>query len=260
MSKHHGRQLNWHPGRQSSLDAFHRPTPLLLSAPMVLQDMEAACPPVYDQGQEGSCTANAVTGAFQIKEHIEGRGVDPGPASRQAVYYWARRRVGNQAIDSGSTISDTMWAALTYGLPLESLWTYDMPIDEEPPAEVYADGLKRRPTGKMIARVRQDLPNLYATLAGNDPIPCGFTVYTSFMDQAMASSGIWHGIQPGDQVEGGHAVCMVGYNPVTRMFKFRNSWGANWGIRGYFWMPESIVLGPDFSDFIAAVDAPKAAA
>ncbi len=32
---------------------------------------------------------------------------------------------------------------------------------------------------------------------------------------------------------GGHAVCLVGYSDKTQMFKFKNSWGPNWGENGY---------------------------
>ena len=31
-------------------------------------DLRAQCPPVYDQGQLGSCTANAIAGAVQYDE------------------------------------------------------------------------------------------------------------------------------------------------------------------------------------------------
>jgi len=35
----------------------------------------------------------------------------------------------------------------------------------------------------------------------------------------------------------GHAVALVGYDDVRRAFKLRNSWGTDYGERGYAWMP-----------------------
>jgi C1A family cysteine protease len=48
---------------------------------------------------------------------------------------------------------------------------------------------------------------------------------------------------------GGHAVDVVGYNDGVRCpntlasgaFLCRNSWSANWGMAGYFWLPYEFV-------------------
>jgi hypothetical protein len=254
---HENRVLNWHPGLRSvPLDIHHAPK--LLQGALTLIDMEAAGPAIFDQGQEGSCTANAVTGVFELKERLNG--YDLGPGSRQAIYALARAMRGNLKHDTGSTISDTMAVVLKYGLPSEAICPYSVGlVTTLPGPDVLADGLKRRPDAKMIVRVHQDMANLWNTLSEDDPIAFGFTVYTSFMSGTMAKSGIWHGHQKGDKVEGGHAVALIGYSPMTRMFKCRNSWGAGWGIRGTFWLPQDFVLSQDCDDFMAAVDAPKVA-
>ncbi len=42
----------------------------------------------------------------------------------------------------------------------------------------------------------------------------------------------------------------VGYDEAERRFIVRNSWGADWGIKGYFTMPYDYVLDPSLaSDF-----------
>ena len=45
----------------------------------------------------------------------------------------------------------------------------------------------------------------------------------------------------GWQVIGGHAVMAVGYNDAQQEFIFRNSWGADLGDHGYFYLPYSYV-------------------
>ena len=43
-----------------------------------------------------------------------------------------------------------------------------------------------------------------------------------------------------EQWLGGHAVCVIGYDDSTRMFKMRNSWGTSWGKSGNFRMSYDI--------------------
>ena len=65
----------------------------------------------------------------------------------------------------------------------------------------------------------------------------GFTVYSEFESQQVAASGIVPMPSPADQVVGGHAVVLVGYNDAVDRFRVRNSWGTGWAQAGYFEMP-----------------------
>jgi C1A family cysteine protease len=38
---------------------------------------------------------------------------------------------------------------------------------------------------------------------------------------------------PGGVFEGGHAVLVVGYDDKKKRFRFQNSWGTDWGARGF---------------------------
>src|SRR6267143_5898468 len=44
-----------------------------------------------------------------------------------------------------------------------------------------------------------------------------------------------------------HAVLVVGYNDKDRRFILRNSWGKNWGLKGYFTLPYEYLLDSDLS-------------
>src|ERR1700758_5646480 len=70
-------------------------------------DLTSACPPVYDQGQLGSCTANAIAGAIefdQIKQNLSPIFVP----SRLFIYYNERAMEGTVSSDSGAQIRDGM--------------------------------------------------------------------------------------------------------------------------------------------------------
>jgi C1A family cysteine protease len=53
-----------------------------------------------------------------------------------------------------------------------------------------------------------------------------------------------------DHLEGGHAVMAVGYDNSKSALIVRNSWGVNWGLDGYFYLPyDYIELAHLASDF-----------
>jgi C1A family cysteine protease len=85
-------------------------------------------------------------------------------------------------------------------------------------------------------------------LADGYPFVFGFTVYESFESEAVAKSGKLNMPAKNEQVVGGHAVMAVGYDDKTKRFLIRNSWGAGWGISGYFTMPYDYLLNENLSD------------
>jgi hypothetical protein len=62
----------------------------------------------------------------------------------------------------------------------------------------------------------------------NGPLPVYITVYSDFF---AYSSGVY--VRISDHVEGGHIVCMVGWDDVENCWICKNSWG-DWGEDGYF--------------------------
>ncbi len=62
----------------------------------------------------------------------------------------------------------------------------------------------------------------------NGPLPVYLTVYSDFF---AYSSGVY--VRTSETVEGGHIVCMVGWDDDENCWICKNSWG-NWGEDGYF--------------------------
>jgi len=74
-------------------------------------------------------------------------------------------------------------------------------------------------------------------LAEGYPFVFGFTVYEAFESAVVAKSGQLNLPGKNEQNVGGHAVCAVGYDDRAGRLLVRNSWGADWGLGGYFTMP-----------------------
>ena len=189
-------------------------------------------PPIYDQGQLGSCTANAAAAMLGFVEAKEGNSVEL--LSRLFIYWRARVDKGT---DEGATIYDSMLCVAQKGVCSEALWPYDISkfADEPPPAE-WGDAWHRI-AGFDYFRV-QTLQDMKSCLAAGYPFEFGIEVYDSFESQTVADTGIVP--VPNTRREellGGHAICAVGYDDARQAVLFRNSWGTNWGLKGLAWIP-----------------------
>lgn len=222
-------------------------------------DLRPACPPVYDQGQIGSCTANACAGAFEFD--LRKQGLTDFVPSRLFIYWCERAIEGSTAYDSGAQIRDGVKVLATLGVPDETLWPYDgVPAEpdgtfppnaragQKPPAAVFAAATHNEAV--VYERVPQDLNHLKSVLASGFPIAFGFTVFSSFETAEVAATGVAPMPSEDDQVMGGHAVVLVGYDDATQRFAVRNSWSSAWGDRGYFYLPYAYVTNDELaSDF-----------
>ena len=210
-------------------------------------DLRAKCPPVYSQGQLGSCTANAIGAAIQF-DRMKQKLPNLVP-SRLFIYYNEREMEGTVKSDGGAQIRDGIKSVAKQGVCPEADWPYIIgKFDQAPPAKAYKDALVNRAVSYQ--RLVQTLTELKGCLASGYPFVFGFTVYESFESPATGRSG--HASLPasGEQVVGGHAVMAVGYSDSRQWFLVRNSWGSTWGLKGYFTLPYAYVtqaaLASDF--------------
>jgi C1A family cysteine protease len=208
-------------------------------------DLRDKCPAVYDQGDLGSCTANALAGLSEFL--MIKQGLTPYVPSRLFIYYNERAIEGSISDDAGASLSDGASVMGTFGAPHESLWWYNTAkFKTKPNKSVYTDGAKHRL--HEVTRVQQNLDAFRKVLASGVPFVGGFTVYSSFESPSVAANGIVSMPSVDEDVLGGHAILIVGYDDVARHFIVRNSWGSGWGDKGYFYMPYDYLLSSDLAD------------
>ena len=246
------RRYGWKPDLHDHRDFVYRPKVARIPAAV---DLRPGCPAVYDQGQLGSCTGNAIAGAIEYDLIREKHDMMP---SRLFVYYNERAEEGTVQSDAGASIRDGIKAVASLGVPPESEWPYSDanpgPFQVRPPANVYADALKSRvsayesislgksPVGLSCLGTKKSVVPLQQCLASGTPVVFGMTVYESFEDQAVAQTGQVPMPGSDEAVLGGHAVLAVGYDAAKAKFIVRNSWGPGWGDKGYFHLPFAYML------------------
>jgi C1A family cysteine protease len=206
-------------------------------------------PDVFDQGQLGSCTANAVAAAVQYDAKLNG--ADPGPLSRLWIYYYERKLEGSRADqDTGAYGRDGFKVCKTLGVPLEKDWSYDISkFADEPPASLAEEASRHRISN--YRSVPRNLDSMRAVLSNRQTIAFGFTVYESFESDEVAHGGIVALPTREEKAIGGHEVLLVGYLKDQPNYGLvRNSWSAGWGLKGYFLMPWAYILDTHLaSDF-----------
>jgi C1A family cysteine protease len=223
-------------------DVLYAPPPQIAAALPPKVDLRSQFPPPYNQEALGSCTANAIAGALQFLEGKEGA---PAPVmpSRLFIYYNERVLEGSTGSDSGAQIRDGIKTVVREGFCPESEWPYDITrFAVRPSAACYQDAMKER-VSQYLRLTPASVP-LLTCLASGFPFVFGFSVYESFESSAVAQSGIANLPRPSERLVGGHAVCAVGYDQSEGRFLVRNSWGAQWGMGGYFTMPYQYLTDP----------------
>lgn len=228
------RKYSWIPDKIDPRDHLFRKVvkPRLEPLPPVV-DLRGGCSPVEDQGDLGSCTANALAGALEFLEIKAGKQfVD---LSRLFIYFNERNFEGTPDEDSGAMIRDGVKVLHKLGVCREDIWPYDITrFTEKPDGSCYDEAIQR--AIHSYDRILT-LDEMKGCLADGYPFVFGFTVFSSFESLEVAQSGIVPMPADGEQEMGGHAVLCVGYDESKQMFLVRNSWGSTWGQAGYFWMP-----------------------
>lgn len=191
---------------------------------------------VYDQGAEGSCTANAYCNAYYVLE--KDKTFIP---SRQYVYY-KERQVENNITDNGADVKDGInWVAQN-GVCSEASWPYDTTtVNTAPPESCNVEAAKHK-LGTLNAIDVGDLFTLRTCILTGIPVMIAIAVYQSFESKWANATGIIS--IPNTTTEtclGGHEVLITGYNDIFGYFTFVNSWGTGWGNKGFGYIPYTYV-------------------
>ncbi|MFJ8356816.1 C1 family peptidase [Bacillus paramycoides] len=194
---------------------------------------------VVDQGQLGSCTANAIVSG--LREYLLKQSGRPFvPLSRLFLYYHEREIEGDTQDDKGAILRDGMGVLERIGVCPEEDFPYTEDFRDTPSTKAENDATLYR-IGQYN-RV-QNLSLLKAALAHGLPVVLGFLVTKTFYYSEevrktgiVPISGIDDVITENGQ-QAGHAVCAVGYDDSKQTVIIRNSWGAEWGDKGYCYFP-----------------------
>jgi C1A family cysteine protease len=191
-------------------------------------DYTAAMTPVRQQGNEGTCVAFA--SAVGVKEYQDTKEYRRTVAlSPRFLYSLCKANDGIPGED-GTYPRVAMKMLLKHGVCPESYWPYrPRQKDAHKPG---ADKAAKRYAIKAYARLGS-VDEMKRSLLINGPFLAGVEVYSSWFTRSVTRTGVIPLPKAPDALEGGHAICVMGYEDQGKAFKFKNSWGRSWGDNGY---------------------------
>lgn len=201
--------------RQSPLDTrdliAESVFPATFKVPSTL-DLRRKLQPIRDQGQQGTCAAQAAACMKEYQERIDIKFKDY--FSPQFVY-----NLRQNQDSSGMTLRDVMKILNQKGICTEHDFQY---------------GSNLIPNEEIIENASNHKIESYASIKSIDAVkkalyingPCiiAFPVYNK-------GASMWKPEEKGQELKGGHAMTIVGYD--KKGFIIRNSWSVKWGNKGY---------------------------
>lgn len=217
-------------------------------------DLRPDMTPIENQSSANSCVGNSLAGAY---EYLVNKGTNVHvDVSRLFMYYNARYRANpwGRITDSGCMIHHAIGGLFDYGTCLESLWPYELwRVNMQPSAEAYQSAKDHKIVDWLQLQVR--LEEMKLSLAQGYPFTFGVELFDSFSMATQSGqvpmpsaaerdpSRFWDPTRA-QQQHRYHAMLAVGYSDRWQMFIVRNSWGEQWGDKGYCYMPYAYLADP----------------
>lgn len=224
------------------------------------RDGPSPMPGIVEQGELGSCTANAIAAVVKYLQARQGLPEVFLP-SRLAIYYWERERRGTIDEDSGASIDDEMFVVRTIGTPEEDLWQYNIAKFKDDPGPAVKAAAAHHLVPKAF-QIVDGINGIMDSLEAGFPVAFGILIYESFETQAVANTGDvpmpnaghwWQFCKAApERLLGGHAIWACGYDQPSKRLFCVNSWGTMWGDGGYMSLPfayveDTSLFGPAYS-------------
>ena len=196
--------------------------------------------PIADQGEIGACTAFAWAALhdFLRRKALSGKGTFKH-SSRLFIYNNERIKAGTFNEDGGANMRDGGDVLHDLGVCPESMFPFQVDnLYKHPSDAAYAQALTHRNSTyyalDSIREMRQCLQEGY-------PFVLGIDVPEAMMNEPMSSTGRMSLRNWNTKSAGGHALMCCGYNDDKKEWLIRNSWSSDWGDKGYFYLPYSVM-------------------
>jgi len=216
-------------------------------------DLRKYCTPIGDQGQTSRCAAFAWTHATELVNNILGR--EPAPLSctytmlefqkmqgdyKDPVYAYK----GGDGTIGGPRPGEVL---VNQGVCHKRYWPDDRKAPLAAEEEMAQDAARHKLPAKLLEVTIDDLKKV---LSAGCPVQVSMDTGPNFSD--LGRDGVFSAAEEPSGKHGCHAMLIVGY--VGNYYIVKNSWGVDWGDKGYCYIPHKVLLESE-PEFVAIVPA-----
>ena len=227
--------------QQESYRATRLPDPFKKVALADTVDLRHYCPPVVSQGQTSRCSAFAWSHALEIGGNIVKRPLPPLSANFTMMKFL---RFAGQCKDYANTYSggggsprspELGTRLLEEGTCREELWSNDSKQPRASDEAMINDARRHRLENASVQVVALD--DLKHALSGGSPVHLIMNTGPEFAKTGR--DGLIKAAEKPEGRHGCHAMVIVGY--FGNHFIVKNSWGQDWGDKGYCYIPKAVL-------------------
>lgn len=245
---------------EQPLNETYTPSTGLRPQPSV--DLRKYFSPIKAQGEIGSCATFATVAIY---ESIMNRANPTAPhadMSERFVFYYSNVTEGKP--EGGSNYARQLEVLGKYGVCHESQCHYSREkILEKPSQEAIDEAQSHRvlsarqiclhSTGNKIECMQENHRLLTSALSEGYPVGIGLKVYDSLdtITSPYVSRPSEEEILSGKSSN--HAMVLVGYSESDKYYIVRNSWGPDYGDKGYIYVSAAYIDDPDFNHFACII-------
>jgi len=204
---------------------------------------------VYDQLSLNSCSANAAANFLSLSDKHSTLKCN---ISRLFLYFCTRfidKKNMLPVEDQGATLKSVFTAISSYHWIDEVKYPYEIEkVNSIPPKQVFEESItiNKCPfvSYRQITQTKCSLK--YSLYMCQLPILCGIMVYSNFM-RLTKEDDILTLPAHDDELLGGHAVVIIGFDDETDTFEILNSHGSDFADGGYFRIKSNYLLNSEMA-------------
>jgi C1A family cysteine protease len=210
---------------------------------------------IKNQGEQGSCTAHALASIYEYI--LKSNKAEKTDLSEAFLYYNARLLADTVNKDEGSSYGFAIDSLVEYGICEEIFMPYnEYDYISKPTMEAYNNAGLRRV--RKAVNVKRDLNDIKSALEDGYPVAISTVLYDSFGQghKGVVSMPTWEELETvenEDNKHRNHAMVICGYSDEKKLFIVRNSWGLDFGDKGYCYLPYSYITNENLVLFAAAI-------
>ncbi|KAI9202872.1 uncharacterized protein BJ171DRAFT_512465 [Polychytrium aggregatum] len=187
---------------------------------------------VKNQGGCGSCVAFSAAAAVESTYLSQKQSADVS----EADLFFCLGKTSNATCSSGWNVDQAASQLKNQGFAPRSVFPYPSGLTKD--SVEGCNESKALTRTKVGSKVLTSIPDVKEHIMTFGAVATGFVVYSDFLKPSkLANNAVYNPANDKNQtLVGGHAISVIGWDDQKAAWLCKNSWGTDWGTKGYFYV------------------------